>query len=58
VPDEVVRTIGVVAEPEALVAAVTTRYAGLLDRVCLAAAGGGTRVVDEVVAGAAALSRH
>jgi probable F420-dependent oxidoreductase len=55
VPDAVVRTIGVVAEPAALVGAVTERYAGVLDRVCLAAADG-AHVVDEVVAAAATLS--
>ncbi|MFI0352930.1 TIGR03617 family F420-dependent LLM class oxidoreductase [Actinomadura sp. 9N407] len=39
VPDEVVHTIGVVAEPDALAARIAERYTGLLDRISLNNAG-------------------
>ncbi|MEW2353332.1 TIGR03617 family F420-dependent LLM class oxidoreductase [Spirillospora sp. NPDC029432] len=39
VPDEAVRTIGVVAEPGGLAARITGRYRGLLDRICLTSPG-------------------
>jgi probable F420-dependent oxidoreductase len=39
VPDEVVRTIGVVAEPAELATRVAERYTGLLDRICLTSPG-------------------
>ncbi|WP_113703708.1 TIGR03617 family F420-dependent LLM class oxidoreductase [Nonomuraea lactucae] len=51
VPDEVVRTIGVVAEPGELAAQIAERYAGLLDRICLTSPG---RVAPELLDAASA----
>ncbi|MCJ0907219.1 TIGR03617 family F420-dependent LLM class oxidoreductase [Rhodococcus sp. ARC_M6] len=51
IPDEMLRTIGIVAKPEHLADEVRTRYEGVLERICINnVVSSSTEIIDDVVA--------